>query len=337
MPLATLWRSWGIEPAAVLGHSVGEFAAACVAGVFSLEDGIRLIAQRARLMQAPPPGGRMAAVFAAEPQVIAAIAPYGDRITIAALNAPESIVISGDAEAVDEVLARLETQGIKSKPLATSHAFHSQRMDPMLEALRQVAATVACSKPAIDIVSNLTGQLADEHTFADSILLEPPRSLAGAVCPEHASAGRAGLRDLSGDRSEPDAHRFGPALPGTRRLRWLPSLRPGRDDWQSMLESLGQLYVRGAKLDWAGFDRPYSRCKVSLPTYPFQRTRYWAGVLPRGKDEGGSLKDELTHPSAFIPHPLLGSPHDRRRAGAGFRGAVVGTSAGDVGRSQDSG
>ena len=165
--LATLWRSWGIEPAAVLGHSVGEFAAACVAGVFSLEDGIRLIAQRARLMQSLPPGGLMAAVFATEPQVAAAIEPYRDRITIAALNGPESIVISGDAAAVDEVLARLETEGIKSKPLATSHAFHSHRMDPILDALRQVAATVNCSTPKIDIVSNLTGQLADEHTFAD--------------------------------------------------------------------------------------------------------------------------------------------------------------------------
>ena len=98
--LATLWRSWGIEPAAVMGHSVGEFAAACMAGVFSLEDGLRLIAQRARLMQSLPPGGLMAAVFATEPRVAAALESCRDRVTIAALNGPESIVISGDEPAV---------------------------------------------------------------------------------------------------------------------------------------------------------------------------------------------------------------------------------------------
>ena len=149
----------------------------------------------------------------------AAIESYRDRITIAALNGPESIVISGDASAVDEVLAGLQAQGIKSKPLATSHAFHSQRMDPMLDALRQVAETVACSTPTIDIVANLTGQLADEHTFADPCYWSRHARSAGAVCREHAGAGRPGLRDLSGDRSQPDAHRLGPALPCGRRLR----------------------------------------------------------------------------------------------------------------------
>ena len=109
--LAELWRSWGVEPTAVLGHSVGEFAAACVAGVFSLEDGLRLIAQRARLMQSLPPGGVMAAVFAAEAQVAAALEPYAGRLTIAAINGPQSIVISGDEPAVREVLARLDLRG----------------------------------------------------------------------------------------------------------------------------------------------------------------------------------------------------------------------------------
>ncbi len=111
--LATLWRSWGIEPAAVMGHSVGEFAAACMAGVFSLEDGLRLIAERARLMQSLPPGGLMAAVFAAEPQVTAALQSCRDQVTIAALNGPQSIVISGDEPAVRQVLAQFESQGIQ--------------------------------------------------------------------------------------------------------------------------------------------------------------------------------------------------------------------------------
>ncbi len=298
--LATLWRSWGIEPAAVLGHSVGEFAAACVAGVISMEDGIRLIAERARLMQSLPPGGRMAAVFATESIVAAAIESCRDRIAIAALNGPESVVISGDAAAVDEVLARLESQGIRSKPLATSHAFHSRRMDPILDALQHAGAQATYSKPAIDIVSNLTGRLADEHTFADPCywssharsavrFAESMQVLAERGCEIFLEIGPSPTLIGLGRRCLPEGD-YG----------WLPSLRPGRNDWQSLLESLGQLYVRGAKVDWAGFDRPYARRKVSLPTYPFQRTRYWAGTVP---SPSSGLAPARNGGEA---HPLLG-------------------------------
>ncbi len=144
--LATLWRSWGVEPAAVMGHSVGEFAAACIAGVFSLEDGLRLIAQRARLMQSLPLDGLMAAVFATEAHVAAALQSCANEVTIAALNGPESVVISGDEPAVRNLLIRFELEGIKSKTLATSHAFHSYRMDPILDELRRVAESVKCAR-----------------------------------------------------------------------------------------------------------------------------------------------------------------------------------------------
>jgi acyl transferase domain-containing protein/NADPH:quinone reductase-like Zn-dependent oxidoreductase/acyl carrier protein len=300
--LATLWRSWGVEPAAVLGHSVGEFAAVCVAGVLSLEDAISLIAMRARLMQALPPGGKMAAVFATEAQVSAAIAHYRDQVAIAALNGPESIVISGDAAAVDNVLACLESQHIKSKPLATSHAFHSQRMDEMLDDLRHAAARVACSKPKIDIVANLTGQLADEQTFADpcywSLHARSPVQFARSM-------------QVLADRGCNVFLEIGPSPTliglGQRCLvdgdyTWLTSLRRGRDEWQSMLDSLGHLYVRGAKIDWAEFDRPYARAKVAMPTYPFQRKRYWAGTVP----DGSSTAVAAPQRSGRAAHPLLG-------------------------------
>ena len=303
--LAMLWRSWGIEPAAVLGHSVGEFAAACAAGIYSLEDGIRLIARRAGLMQSLPAGGRMAAVFATESQVTRAIEPYGDQIAIAAFNGPESIVISGDVAAIDEALASLETQGVKSKPLATSHAFHSQRMDPILDALREAAAEAVCAKPAIDIVSNLTGELADEQCYADPCywsrharspvrFAQGMQTLADRGCEIFLEIGPSptliglGRRCLAGDD-----------------CAWLPSLRPGRNDWQSLLDSLAQLYVRGAKIDWVGFDRPYSRRKVALPTYRFQRKRYWAGSLP---DASGHPLAGRAAPArnGGDSHPLLG-------------------------------
>ncbi len=199
--LATLWRSWGIEPAAVMGHSVGEFAAACVAGVFSLEDGLKLIAERARLMQSLPPGGLMAAVFATEPQVTAALQACRDQVTIAALNGPESVVISGDEPAVRRLLAQFESQGVKSKTLATSHAFHSHRMDPILDPLCRVAESVRCSAPKIDVVSNLTGRVADEHTYADPSYWSRHARSPGAVRREHADAGRPRLRHVSGNRS----------------------------------------------------------------------------------------------------------------------------------------
>ena len=127
--LAELWRSWGIEPSAVMGHSVGEYSAACVAGVFTLEDGLKLMAQRAALMQALPSGGQMAAVMAAEDRVAAAIEPFASALAIAAVNAPLGTVISGDRQAIHQVCARLKAQGIESKLLDVSHAFHSPLMD----------------------------------------------------------------------------------------------------------------------------------------------------------------------------------------------------------------
>ena len=300
--LACLWRSWGVEPAAVMGHSVGEFAAACVAGVFSLEDGLRLIAQRARLMQALPPGGLMAAVFAAEEQVRAALESCRDQVTIAAFNGPANIVISGDEPAVRDVLSRLERDGIKSKTLATSHAFHSHRMEPMLDQLRRAAESVRCSPPRIDIISNLTGQGADQGTFADPgywsrharspvRFAESIRAMAALDCELFLEIGPSPTLIGMGQR----------CLPGEERV-WLPSLRSGRDDWQTLLSSLAELYVRGVNIDWAGFDRDYRRQKIELPSYPFQRRRYWAFAEDEGPHSGWAPRRNRR-----ALHPLLGS------------------------------
>ena len=159
--LAELWRSWGIEPAAVMGHSVGEYVAACIAGVFSLEDGLKLIAERGRLMQAlpPTPCGGMAAVFADEAQVAAAIHPYASELGIAALNGPQSVVISGAQQTLKAALGALQARGIQTQPLQVSHAFHSQLMEPMLAAFEQAAHEVRFNAPHLPLVANITGQL----------------------------------------------------------------------------------------------------------------------------------------------------------------------------------
>ena len=300
--LATLWRSWGVEPAAVMGHSVGEFAAACIAGVFSLEDGLKLIAERARLMQSLPPGGLMAAVFATEPQVTAALQACPDQVTIAALNGPQSVVISGDEPTVRQLLAQFDSQGIRSKTLATSHAFHSQRMDPILDPLRRAAEAVCCAAPKIEVVSNLTGRVADAHAYADPSywsrhcrspvrFAESVQTLVDRGCDTFVEIGPAPTLIGMAQRCLPEGS-----------YAWLPSLRPGRDDWQTLLDSLAQLYVRGAKVDWPAFERDYPQRKVGLPAYPFQRRRYWS----HGADDVPQRGSFAQQRNGRVLNPLLG-------------------------------
>ncbi|MGH9962467.1 MAG: acyltransferase domain-containing protein, partial [Pyrinomonadaceae bacterium] len=157
--LAQLWRSWGIEPSVVMGHSVGEYVAACVAGIFSLEEGLKLIAARGRLMQNLPERGEMVVVFADEARVAAAIQPYAREVSIAALNGPQNTVISGRCEAVEAVVAALHADEVKTRKLAVSHAFHSVLMEPMWVAFEQIASEVSYSPPQIGLISNVTGEL----------------------------------------------------------------------------------------------------------------------------------------------------------------------------------
>jgi acyl transferase domain-containing protein len=166
--LARLWQSWGVEPTAVMGHSVGEYAAAVVAGVFSLEDGLKLIANRGRLMGALPADGAMAAVFADATTVEQAIVGYEDDVSIAALNGPTNVVISGRETAVSAILATLTEQGVKSRSLLVSHAFHSPLMEPMLDEFERVAATIEFAPPRLRLISNVTGLIARRDTVANA-------------------------------------------------------------------------------------------------------------------------------------------------------------------------
>ena len=300
--LAQLWRSWGVEPSAVMGHSVGEFAAACVAGVFSLEDGLRLIARRAELMQSLPSGGVMAAVLATEARVRSVVDSFGGCVEFAALNGPESVVISGDEPSVRDAVSRFEAEGIQCKFLATSHAFHSRRMDPILEPLRRAAESVGVHPPSIPIVANLTGRLADDRTLAD-----PSYWSRHARSPVRFAEGMKTLADEGCNvfleiGPNPTLIGMGRRCLAEGEYAWLPSLRAGRDDWQVLLESLAQLYVRGAPIDWIAFDRPWPRRRVELPTYPFQRKRYIANIVAEAAQHGlaGIRVD------APMLHPLLG-------------------------------
>ncbi|WP_088240285.1 type I polyketide synthase, partial [Calothrix rhizosoleniae] len=272
--LAQLWKSWGIKPDLVMGHSVGEYVAATVAGVFSLEDGLKLVAHRGRLMQQLPTGGEMLSIMASYERVNQLITPYSGQVAIAAINGPQSVVISGDSEAIAKVKEIFDSLEIKTKQLQVSHAFHSHLMSPMLGDFTQVASEITYNQPQIPLISNVTGMRADSSIatvdYWVSHVLRPVK-FAQSMETLHQEGCQIFLEIGSK-----------PILLGMGRLCllenggvWLPSLRPGQEDWRQMLQSLGELYVRGVKVDWLGFDKDYSRNKVVLPTYPFQRQRYW--------------------------------------------------------------
>ncbi len=269
-----LWQSWGIQPHAVMGHSVGEYVAACVAGVFSLEDGLKLIATRGRLMQQLPTGGSMVSLMAAVEQVRAVIQDQPE-IAIAAINGPQSTVISGPAPAVQTVVTRLESDGIKTKALQVSHAFHSPLMQPMVAAFLQVAQQVQYSAPRLKWISNLTGQVATPECasadyWAQHILA--PVNFATSMVTLH----QEGCEIFLECGAKPTLLGMGRGCLPDGVGVWLPSLRSGQPDWHPLLASLSELYVRGVRVDWQGFDHDYpQRHKVILPTYPFQRQRYW--------------------------------------------------------------
>ncbi|AFY58525.1 polyketide synthase family protein [Rivularia sp. PCC 7116] len=290
--LAQLWLSWGIKPAVVMGHSVGEYVAACIAGVFSLEDGLKLIAQRGQLMQALPPGGEMAAVFSSEARVKAAIELTKGQVSIAAINGDKNTVISGEETAVNSILQQLELEGITAQKLQVSHAFHSHLMEPMLSAFERVAAEVNYSVPKIPIVSNLTGKLVEGEEIAQAAywcrhILEPVRfaSSMGTLQEQgyqvFLEIGASPVLLGMGRRCLPDIN-----------ATWLPSLRRGQSDWEQMLGSLAELYMQGAEVDWKGFDKDYSRHRLQLPTYPFERQSYWFQPLSKASDED-NYKDAL--------------------------------------------
>ncbi|MEU5221040.1 type I polyketide synthase, partial [Streptomyces sp. NPDC020807] len=274
--LTELWRSWGVTPDVVLGHSVGGLVAACVAGVFSLDDALLLIAERGRLMQGLDGGGVMVSLRADEDVVAAAVAGH-PLVSVAAVNAPGEIVVSGAAEQVDAVLETLAAQGVEGRRLPVSHAFHSPLMAPFAAPFREVARRVRYSPPRIAVVSDLTGALATADELCDPEYwvrhaLQPVR-FADGVRAAHAADARVfveigpkpvllGLAHACLPQDEADT------------IAWVPSLRPGRDRTE-ILSGAAALHVHGVPVDLAALDGRTDPRRVALPTYPFQRERHW--------------------------------------------------------------
>ncbi|HXC26242.1 MAG TPA: type I polyketide synthase [Gemmatimonadaceae bacterium] len=304
--LAQLWQSWGIYPDVVLGHSVGEYVALCVARVWTLEDGLRLIAERGRLMQTLGPGWGMTAISCGRRQAEDAIRGFERWVSLAAVNAPESVVISGRLEELREIEGRLQAVGVLVKPLTVSHAFHSPQMQDIALEFARTVQQVQVHEPRVRIVSSVTGQFADADTLRDFHYWQ--RQIRNAVEFQTSMETLANADYDTFVEIGPTAtlSGLGRQCIGRDGQLWAPSLKKDRGAWQQMLDSLGQLYVRGASVDWHGFDAAYVRQRVPLPTYPFQRQRYWP-------EKSRRVKRPATK------HPLLGT----RFAIAGTRETYV--------------
>lgn len=273
--LAQLWLSWGVRPTTVLGHSVGEYVAASIAGVFSLTDGLKMVCARGRLMDSLPTAGEMAVVFANESTVNEVIAPYGTDVSIAAFNGPTNIVISGIAEMLHPILAKFAEMNIKTQHLAVTQAAHSHFLDSILDEFESVAQTVAYSSPRLGFVSCLTGKMveADEVTKANYWRrhLRQPVRFADGIRTLYAE----GYRYFLEIGPHPVLSGMAQRIEGAEGRSFIPSLRSGWQDWQQVLESAASLYAQGISLDWNAFDRDYIRQRVPLPTYPWTNQRYW--------------------------------------------------------------
>ncbi|MFG2473179.1 beta-ketoacyl synthase N-terminal-like domain-containing protein, partial [Streptomyces canus] len=309
--LVRLWESWGVRPDYVAGHSVGELAAAYVAGVWSLKDACRLVAARGRLMQELPAGGAMVSVQASESEVLPTLVA---GVSVAALNGPASTVIAGDEEAVAQVAEVWRGRGRKTKRLRVSHAFHSHRMEPMLAEFRQVAQGLSYGPPQVPVVSNLTGRTAttEEITSPDYWV----RHVREAV---RFADGIGELNELGVSaylEIGPDAVLTAMArdtLPTDARAVVVPSLRRNRAEARALLGAAGELHATGsAEPDWAVLltDAGGGRAghRVTLPTYPFQRARYWLRAPARERADVAAAGLDA------VPHPLLRAVVERAEA-----------------------
>lgn len=302
--LAQLWLSWGVKPDFVMGHSVGEYAAACIAGVFSFSDGLTLMTARGHLMAEHCARGAMLSVFATSEQLEPFLKDYPD-ISIAAENGPLQTVVSGASQIIKALGETLKTAGIRIYPLQVSHGFHSALMEPMLDAFQLMAERINYKKPHSALISNVTGQRLEEKDINAQYWVQHVRQtvrfkqsmqvLEQEACEILIEIGPRAILIAMGQQCIT-----------AEKHEWLPSLQPGGKTWQGLLNSLARCYIRGLPVNWQAFDKPYLRYKISLPLYPFQRQRYWYTPSPV-RQAIKPLQPEPVHPLLGHPLSLAGS------------------------------
>ncbi|MBA0052621.1 SDR family NAD(P)-dependent oxidoreductase [Streptomyces sp. AJS327] len=306
--LFRLLESWGVRPDYLLGHSIGEVAAACVAGVFSLPDAARLVAARGRLMDALPGGGVMVAVGASCEVVVGLLSGYEGRVGVAAVNGPASVVVSGEGEAVAEVVGEARALGHRVKRLEVSHAFHSPLMEPMLDEFAAALREVELSEPRIPVVSNVTGRVAVPGELSDvgywvrqvreSVLFaEGVRTLAGQGVARYLEVGPDAVLSpmarecLDGVEEEPDSG-------------FVALLRSGRPETRGVVTAVGQLVCWGEEVDWSALFEGTGARRIELPTYAFERRHLW----PENPRSPGTVTSVTPWPTREIAGPETVTP-----------------------------
>ncbi|SDI58526.1 polyene macrolide polyketide synthase, partial [Sinosporangium album] len=307
--LFRLVESWGLRPDLLAGHSIGEVAAAHVAGVFSLADACALVEARGRLMQALPSGGAMAAVRAAEDEVLAHLDESPGCVSIAAVNGPASVVVSGEEHAVERVRAHFEGLGRRTTRLRVSHAFHSPLMDPMLDEFRTVVEGLRVDPPGIPVVSNLTGEINDDFSpgywvrhvreavrFGDGVRVLRAQGVTRFVelGPDAVLTGM--VRDCLDDCLDGDTADAGAARDAADGMLLVAALRRGRPEADTLTDAVARLHACGGAVDWHGYFAGTAARRVELPTYAFQRQPYWLNATAPAGDLGAAGVGTADHP-----------------------------------------
>jgi len=303
--LYRLVQAWGVRVDFLIGHSIGELAAAHVAGVLSLEDACALVAARGRLMEALPAGGAMASVQATEEEMREALLGLEEHVALAAVNGPRAVVISGEEDAVLRLAQQWRERGRKTKRLNVSHAFHSPRMDAMLDELAAVAASLSFAAPMIPIVSNLTGapvpveELCSPDYWVGHVrkpvrFLDGMRWLLSQGAASFLELGPDGVLCAMGRDCLPEQ-----AGAGDSAVSLLATLRSERPEVQTLISAVAGLWVRGVDVDWAEVFAGSGARRVGLPTYAFQRERFWVGPA------ASTVEDMAAAGQVSAEHPLL--------------------------------
>ncbi|ASA57845.1 type I polyketide synthase [Vibrio gazogenes] len=312
--LTALWEKWGIRPDFVMGHSVGEYAAACTAGVFSWQDGFSLICARGRLMAELAQPGGMLSVLASVEQINPLILADKDNVTVAADNGPQQVVLAGDIQTLERIQQTLHTMDITTTMLNVSHGFHSPLMTPMLEAFREALDKISFSAPKLPVVSNITGELAEadkicqpqywlKHVLACVQFRKSIQTLQQFHVDTYIEIG-TGNTLLSMGRQVSELHSV------SRPVAWLPSLARGKQDEWQLMKTLGHLYVRHANICWAGVYPKGFSTRIELPGYPFQRRRYWFSDSQKILRKSGVTTSDIFSEESSLLGKQLSVPAD---------------------------
>ena len=300
MPLQNYGCHTELLPSVMMGHSAGEYVAACLAGVFSLEDGLKLVTERGRLMQTLTDNGEMYTIFADEETTKKELTGFEDSVSVASINGPFKTVISGKKSSLEKIIPGFDAKQIEYKKINVSIASHSPLMNKMIDEFRKVCNSVEYSSPSIPVVSNITGQIVTDRIsnpdyWCEHVLSAVRFSDGIKACVNY---GCEIFIDLG---PKPTSINMGQETVTDADIKWLPSIKYNFTILEILLQGLGTLFANGIKADWKNYYRYNSHKKISLPLYPFQKQRYWITDLDKAESrsvlnfqtEAGSTSNQL--------------------------------------------